>query len=51
MANITDGNHVKLNSVDDKKTEMAFVIGGIFIATLLAPFFFLLWSLIEAFLR
>lgn len=49
MANITDRNHVRLSSIDDKKTEMAFVIGGIFIATLLAPFFFLLWSVVGAF--
>jgi hypothetical protein len=48
MANITDRNHVQLNSVSDNKTEMAFVVGGIFIATLLAPIFFLAWSLISA---
>ncbi|WP_315921990.1 hypothetical protein [Mesorhizobium sp. SP-1A] len=48
MANTTHGADNLLNPASDKKTEMAYVIGGIFIATLLAPMCFLGWSLIKA---
>lgn len=48
MANITHSVDGLLKPANDKKTEMAFVIGGIFIATLVAPICFLGWSLINA---
>lgn len=48
MANITHRADNLLKPANDKNTEMAYVIGGIFVATLLAPICFLGWSLIKA---